>query len=201
MNQFFFPSTTYINRRKTLRQLLGQGRILLIGNNDSSINFKDNWYHFRQDSTFLYYIGINLPGLTAVIDIENEETILFGDNLTIDDIVWTGDQPSLESLAAKTGINKVLPADQLQRYLNSEVHYLPPYRPEHSLKINSWLGESSRYSIPLTKAVVQQRSIKNQEEIDQLHIAATATSQMHRAVIEACRPGMKEHDLVVHLET
>lgn len=54
------------------------------------MNYADNTYHFRQDSTFLYFFGSDYAGLSALIDIDEDREIIFGDELTIDDIVWMG---------------------------------------------------------------------------------------------------------------
>ena len=122
-SQPFFSKETYIARRKELKQQVGQGIILLPGNDESSANYKDNWYPFRQDSTFLYYSGIIQAGLALVIDASTGEDILFGDELSIDDIVWTGPLPTLAELAAAAGIQKVLPAKEITNYLKGAVLY------------------------------------------------------------------------------
>ncbi len=192
-----FPTQTYLDRRAILKKTLGKGKILLLGNEESSVNFKDNWYPFRQDSTFLYYFGLPIAGLTAIIDIDQDETILFGDELTIDDIIWTGPLPSLQSMAEKVGLSKVLPKDKLEDYLSPDTHYLPPYRPEHHLKLQSWFqGKADQQSLELIHAIAKQRTIKSPEEIEQLDIAADLSYQIHKAVMEACQPGMYEYELV-----
>ena len=201
MNQFLFSTDVYINRRNQLKKNLGSGTYLFLGNRESGINFRDNWYPFRQDSTFLYYFGINIPGLYAIIDIDNDKEMLFGDELTIDDIVWTGPLPSLKELAEKVGIDTVLPVSQLNGYTDNNTHHLPPYRPEHTLAISQYKGiepgaVSSTSSISFIKAVVAQREIKSSEEIEQLHQAAHHTSEMHHRVMKSAEPGRKEYDLV-----
>ena len=201
MQTIAFPRSTYLQRREILKTAMGDGQILLLGNQVSSINFKDNWYPFRQDSSFLYYAGVALPGLFMLIDIDKDETILFGDELSIDDVVWTGPLPSLADLAAKTGIEKVLPVAQLPAHLNKKVHYLPPYRPAHQLQLAQWTGQDSatveaKVSVKLIKAIAAQREIKSAEEIEQIQEAVNITAGMHRKVIESARPGMKEHELV-----
>lgn len=195
-----FSKETYITRRQVLKSKLGSGRILFLGNEESSANYKDNWYPFRQDSSFLYYAGISLAGLVLVLDASGGDEILFGDDLTIDDIVWTGPQSNLNDLAEEVGIKKVLPLAQLPDYLKGDVHYLPPYRPEHTIKISSWLNKNiseveKQTSGSLIKAVVSQRSYKTGEELQQLHKAATVTSRMHRAVITGAKEGMYEYEV------
>ena len=201
MQSIPFSESTYIHRRKILKESIGSGQILLLGNKESSINFKDNWYPFRQDSTFLYYAGVALPGLFLLIDIDKDSMTLFGDDLSIDDIVWTGPQPTLTELAAKVGIEKVLPLARLQGQLGKEVHYLPPYRPEHQLQLAEWMNLdhaaiNAQASVKLIKAIAAQREIKSSEEIIEIEHAVSITAGMHRKVIESARPGMKEHELV-----
>jgi Xaa-Pro aminopeptidase len=201
MQQFFFDSSIYQERRNQLKKNLKSGKYLFLGNKESGINFRDNWYPFRQDSTFLYYFGVNLPGLCAIVDVDNDEEIIFGDELTIDDIVWTGPLPALHELAGKAGINTVFPVNKLNNYINSETHHLPPYRPEHVIAISQYKGidagsVSGTASISFIKAVVAQRSIKSSEEVEQLHIAASHTSEMHHRVMKSAEAGRYEYDLV-----
>ena len=94
---------TYASRRAELQRRLGSGLLLFLGNNEVGMNYADNTYHFRQDSTFLYYFGLDFSGLAAVIDIDEDRTIVFGNELTIDDIVWTGIQPTLSEKCRMVG--------------------------------------------------------------------------------------------------
>lgn len=174
------------------------------------MNYKDNAYHFRQDSTFLYYFGIKEPALAAVIDLDGDETILFGDEMGIDDIVWMGRQKTLSEKASDAAIERVLPAKELHQYISSyitkkqKVHYLPPYRAENKTKISSWFGLSvseisNGASIDLIKAVVAQRSVKSAEEIVELDLAASLSADMHQVVMQAARPGMYEREIVAKI--
>ena len=113
-----FNKQTYIQRRKILAEKIGSGLILFLGNDDSPMNYADNGYHFRQDSTFLYYFGIDFPGIAAVIDVDNQREIIFGDDYTIDHIVWMGPQPTISDRAAETGIFITKPIGELSRNSN-----------------------------------------------------------------------------------
>ena len=54
-----------------MKKLVKSGVIILFGNNNSPCNFPNNGYYpFRQDSTFLYYFGLQRDGLVGVIDME-----------------------------------------------------------------------------------------------------------------------------------
>jgi Xaa-Pro aminopeptidase len=197
----FFSKETYCQRRTQLASQLPNTTILLLGNDENSINFKDNWNVFRQDSSFLYYTGISLAGLALIINTVTGEEILFGNELTIDEIIWTGLQPTLKELAESAGIQKVLPTHQITNYLVDNVAYLPPYRPEHSIKLHTWLGKNifeieNFASVPLIKAIVMQRSRKSAEEITQLELVSTVTSRMHKSIILGAKEGMTEHEIV-----
>lgn len=198
-----FSTSTYIQRRRELAQKVGSGMILFLGNDDSPMNYADNTYHFRQDSTFLYYFGIQFPGLAAVINVDSDQEILFGDDYTIDDIVWMGPQPTIAQRASEAGVEHTLPASELSAILTMAiqrsvpVHFLPPYRPEHLLKLQRLLRLhsdviSSKVSVDLIRAVVSQREIKTDEELVEIDRAVDLTVDMHVAAMQMVRPGMTE---------
>ncbi|HZJ74233.1 MAG TPA: aminopeptidase P N-terminal domain-containing protein, partial [Perlabentimonas sp.] len=126
-----FSKQTYIQRREELKKKFNSGILLFLGNDETGMNYADNTYHYRQDSTFLYYFGINAPGFYAIIDLDSGDEIIFGDDFTIDSIVWMGDMPSVASLAEKVGISKTETSDALKKRLAKadNVMFLPPYRP------------------------------------------------------------------------
>lgn len=201
-----FTPETYINRRMVLRNTLKTGMLLFLGNDDCGMNYADNTYHFRQDSTFLYYFGLDYPGLAAVIDIDNGREIVFGDELTMDQIVWMGSQPTIREKCDWIGIVDVMPSNKLKAYIEKEIkygriiHYLPPYRPEHQLKLYDLLGISPfqqqiNSSHIFIKGVVNQRIYKSDEEIIQLEEAVNISADMHIHAMRMIRPGMKEADV------
>ena len=201
IQQDIFPAETYKARRDTLRKSMGSGQILLIGNDESSVNFTDNWYPYRQDSTFLYYFGISQAGLMGIIDCDEGIDYLVGDDLSIDDIVWTGKQPSIKALAESVGVINSCSWAQVDSLISEGVHYLPPYRPEGTIKLMDLLFKSkafidSNYSMKLIHSIVGQRNIKSSEEIAELHKAVDITSKMHLAVMQAAKPGLTEYELV-----
>lgn len=200
-----FPKETYLERRSELKRRMGSGILLFLGNEESSINFKDNWYPFRQDSTFLYFFGLDMPGLTAVIDVDQERVILFGDDLTTEETIWHGAQPHLSDLASELGIDSTFPKKDLAAFLtksgNSSIHYLPPYRPENLQRLAEWLSLpiakiASSHSLSLIKAVVAMRSIKSDEEIIELTRAVNISVSMHRKLMHGAQAGMKEYQLL-----
>ena len=198
-----FSKQTYIERRKVLREKVGSGVILLLGNSESPMNYADNTYHFRQDSTFLYYTGIQHPELALVIDCESGKEILIGDNYTIDDIVWMGQQPTIEQRALEVGISSTADSNTLGSIvLNAvkgerRVHFLPPYRPDNKIKLMDLLKIhpmqlNNSASVELIMAIVSQRNIKTAEEIIEIEKAVNTTVEMHLAAMRMVRPGITE---------
>ena len=197
-----------MQRRALLRQSIGSGLLLFLGNDDQGLNYEDNTFRYRQDSTFLYFFGLSFAGLSAVIDIDEEREIIFGDELTIDHIVWMGTQPTLHEKAALVGISETRPSAELAVYLQKAaqqgraIHYLPPYRPEHRLKLMEWLGIAparQEGSIPFIRAVVAQRNYKSEEEIAEIERACDVTADMHIAAMKCIRPGMYEYEVVAEM--
>lgn len=204
-----FSAETYKARRAELKKRLARGVILFLGNDLVGYNYHDNEYEFRQDSTFLYFFGLNHDGLNAIIDIDNDREIIFGDELTIDDIVWTGNLPTLHEMAAQAGVDDVRPSADLKPYLEkaraaaAPIHYIPYYRAEHDLKLLHFLDllpGGSTPSLPLIKAIVDMRNHKTPEEIAEIEKACAVTAEMHKAAMAAARPGLKEYEMKAIVE-
>lgn len=200
------PTAVYVKRRNVLLKNIKDGLIFFPGNRESPMNYPDNTYHFRQDSTFLYYVGIDRPDLAVVLDTITGETILFGDNFTLDMIVWLGALPTLESLAENSGIVHVKATADLSDYLSDElnqgrrVHILPPYRAENMLLINDFIKKSNKsfqhlISEELIRQVVAQRSVKDAYEIQELTDAVNISGLMHVAAMKQAKTGMFEYEL------
>lgn len=198
-----FPEPTYTQRRAALCSALDGGLVLLLGNSESPMNYADNCHRFRQDSTFLYFFGLDQPDLAAVIDTDEGAATVFGDELTIDDVVWTGDLPTIAARAAACGVKHTLPAADLPgvleraRATGRPIHFLPPYRAANKLKLMDLLGiapaeAGARASRPLIEAVVAQRSVKAPEEIEQIERAVDVSVAMHLAAMRMVRPGVSE---------
>jgi Xaa-Pro aminopeptidase len=200
-----FSKETYLNRRKRLKQLVGSGILVFLGNEESSSNFKDNHYPFRQDSNFLYFFGLDSPGLSAIIDVEENSEIIFGDDTTIEDEVWFGSRPTVSDLAGRVMVTQVKPKDGIIKYLHSSkhrtIHILPPFRPENERKLADCLQVkipelSTKISETFIKAVVAIRSVKSSEEIDEINKAVTLTANIHKMMMKAAQSGMTEQELV-----
>ena len=203
-----FAKETYVQRRARLKETVGSGVLLFLGNDEQGLNYEDNTFRYRQDSTFLYYFGLSFAGLSALIDIDEDREIIFGDELSIDYIVWMGTQPTLREKASAVGIADTRPSADLAQYLHKAVqhgqtiHYLPPYRAEHKLKLMDWLGippARQEGSVPFIRAVVSQRNYKTDEEIAEIERACDVTADMHIAATRFIRPGMYEYEVVAEM--
>lgn len=201
-----FPPSTYISRRAQLKKEIGSGIILLLGNSESPMNYPDNTFRFRQDSSFLYFFGLDYPDLAGIIDIDNNRDMIFGDDLTLDDIVWTGIQPTLAERSSGAGITDSFPLEDIQSLLGSaikscrKIHYLPPYRSKNLLTLHQWLQWSfseieSNISQDLIMAVIKQRNYKTEEEIAEIEKAVNTTVDMHLTAMRMAKPGMKEAEI------
>ncbi len=203
-----FDKSVYIERRKKLAEDLdNDGIILLLGNELSSMNYTDNHFPFRQDSSFLYYFGLDLPSLAALIDTDSGEQVIFGNELSIDDIIWTGSLPTVKEMAALVGVSHTQPLSAIEQYIQKansagrKVHILPPYRPENKIKLASWFNTTPQKvnelaSLKLVKTVINQRAIKSAVEIEEMDKAVNISIDMQTAVIRNARPGRKEYQLV-----
>lgn len=205
-----FSKETYQQRRAELKRRVGSGLVLMLGNDLVGMNYADNEYPFRQDSTFIYYFGLTTPGLNAIIDIDNDREIIFGDELTIDDIVWMGNQPTLSEKAQRVGVENTLPTAELEKVLKEaqskgrNIHYIPYYRAEHRIKLLNLLGIKPGEDIPsvdLIRAVVDMRNHKTAEEIEEIERACDVTADMHMHAMRIIRPGMKECEVMAAVES
>ncbi len=201
-----FEPNVYVQRRAQLKKDITSGLILFIGNNDSPMNYPANVYRFRQDSTFLYFWGLDEPGLSAVIDVDNNREIIFGNDISIDDIIWTGPLPTMKDKCVKVGISESYPVSSLDETLKTavkkgrKIHFLPQYRGESIITLENLLGihpaQVNNYaSEALIKAVVAQRSTKSTEEIEQIEQAVNIAYKMHTAAMKNTGPGMYEREI------
>ncbi len=202
---------SYLRRRAKLKSDLGSGLLLFLGNAEVGMNYADNTYRFRQDSTFLYFFGIDNPDLAAIIDIDENREVVFGNELTIDDIVWTGTMPTLHERAAAYGITDTRPMSALKAYIDQArakgqpIHFLPPYRGDHRVWLWELLGvepaaQPSRASVPFIKAIVAQRNYKDLEEIRLIEESVDLSTEMHLAAYRTVRPGIHESQVAAAVE-
>ena len=199
-----FSKETYVRRRAELKKLVGEGVIVLFGNNDAPANYPANGYTpFRQDSSFLYYFGQHRDGLVGIIDIDNDEEWLIGDDIDVEDIVWMGYTPSVADLAAEVGVTKTAPMSSLSSVCsrttatNKPLHFLPPYRHDTKLQIMDLTGihpskQKEAASLPLIKAIVKMRATKSAEEIAYIEAACDVGYVMHTTAQMLIKPGVTE---------
>ncbi len=206
-----FDTDIYKARRNQVKNKLEKGVLLFLGNDESPMNYAGNTYHFRQDSSFLYYWGLNSTPLAAIINIDKDEEILFGDNRSIDDIVWMGKEESILDRANKVGVKKVKPFSTLAKELKKmkkkgvKIHYLPQYRQTNIILLEEILGIkhskiNSQVSKKFIQAVVEQRSIKGEEEIAEIEKALDTSYLMNTTAMKMIKPGMIERDVYGMLE-
>lgn len=199
-----FDSKVYQNRRAKLTQLMKEGVALFLGNEESPMNYPSNQYKQRQDSNFLYFFGLSLSNFAAVIDFDNEQTILFGTDFEIDDIIWMGDQPKVQDLAARVGITETRPMAELAGYIAAQkgrkIHFTPPYRAENKIALSKLTGIAiddlkASASVALIKSIVSLREIKDEFEIQEIEKACVIGHKMHTEVMKNCRVGKTEQEL------
>lgn len=206
-----FSKETYLSRRETLRSKLSGGIVLLPGNVDTPRNYLANTYHFRQDSTFLYYFGISQPGYIGLLDVDSGTDTIFADEVSIDDIVWTGPVPTVKELASEVGVENVSPLDKLGDVVGHaiatgrKVHFLPPYNWASVLKLHEIVGirtlrVKDYVSEELIRAVVSQRELKTDEEMKEIDDAVDITCRMQTTAMKMCRAGVCEREIAGVIE-
>jgi Xaa-Pro aminopeptidase len=206
-----FDSKVYVERRQLLKKQVKSGILLFPGNNESAMNYKANTYHFRQDSNFLYFFGIDKPGFFGLIDIDEDKDYIFGYDFTIDDIIWMGPQPTVKALAQEVGVTETGSDSQLADKIaeaiaaGRKIHFTPPYRAENMLQLEKLLGIATanlnQYaSVQLIKAIVALREIKSDDEIKQMEMSLEISSEMYTMVMQMAFPGTYEREITGKIE-
>jgi Xaa-Pro aminopeptidase len=201
-----FEPKIYSDRRNKLRQVMKSGIILIPGNNESPMNYPANGYHFRQDSNFLYFFGLNLAGLAGVMDCDSGKDHIFGNDVDIDDIIWMGPQPSMKDSASKAGVEYTAPFADLAKFISEaigkgrKIYFLPPYRADNKILLESLLGIpiaelKANVSMDLVNAVIAMRSIKDLFEVAEIEKACEIGRQMHIAAMRLTKPGIYEREI------
>ena len=206
-----FPAETYIERRSKLQKQIVNGLILIPGNNESPMNYPDNPYPFRQDTSFLYYFGIDRPGLIALMDLDENRECIYGDDITVEDSVWMGPQTTLKELSEEVGVDSTEPLVQVAGTIKKTmqqgrtIHILPPYRQDTTLQLSELLGISpselnSHISKTLIRSVVAQRSVKSPAEIEQIEMALQISYETQILAMQKAAPGLYERDIAGAME-
>lgn len=205
MNPMFEPSV-YKARRDALKQQMSSGIAVFLGNQEASMNYPSNTYKYRQDSNFIYFFGLTVSNLAAIIDFDENREILVGDNLEIDDIIWMGDQPTMRDLADKCAVGETMSMSKLAAYVadalakGRKVHFTPPYRDDNKITLSAMTGIAiselkNAASVELIKAIVQLRITKEERELEQMRLAGEIGYKMHTTVMRHCREGVSEREL------
>ena len=206
-----FEASVYSERRTRLAHSVGKGTILFLGSGELPMNYPDNWYPFRQDSSFLYYWGHSTANLAALIDVDEGRHILFADDPTISSIIWSGPQPTAAALANSVGADHAQPYSKLPVMLaqcvasGRRVHFEPPYRQDTERKLAELLhlrpGSASLHaSRDLVRAIIAQRSVKEAREIQEIERALAVSYDMHVAAMQRARPGQYEREIAGYVE-
>jgi Xaa-Pro aminopeptidase len=201
-----FAKEIYIERRNKLKSLIKSGIIMFVGNTELPMNYPQNIYHFRQDSSFLYFFGIDEPGLAAIIDIDNNKEIIFGNDVDIEDVIWTGPLPLLKDKAEKVGIAETRPYDdfseiiKLSQQQNLLLHFLPPYNPNTKIFLSSLLNVPFNSlkeiaSLELIHAVIKLRATKSIEEVAEIEKGIDTAYEMFTQAIKAVKPNKYEYEV------
>jgi Xaa-Pro aminopeptidase len=206
-----FNSNIYTARRNKLRSLVSSGIILFPGNPEAAMNYAANTYHYRQDSNFLYYFGLDHDGFAGVIDIDNNRDVIFGNDIDMDDIIWMGFQPTVKEQAAKAGVENTEPLTNLESYVRDaiakgrKVHIVKPYRGKVTIWLESLLGVHHLHipefvSEELIRAIVSQRSIKEDIEIREIERAVDVAYIMHTTGMKMAKEGVVEQEIAGAIE-
>ena len=207
-----FVKKIYEERRYRLKKKLNSGIVLLLGNTESPINNEHEFYKFRQEDNFLYYVGISdRPNLAVLIDVDENKTILYGNNFTVAEQVWIGDQPKIESLAELSGIGETAGIDDLKTKLDNcikterIIHFLPTCRTENLIRIEELLGfpysnVNKNASLDFINTVIEQRSVKSIEEVSQIEHSINISYEMYSHLLREIKPGITENKLVSSIE-
>ena len=207
-----FSKETYMMRRKQLMKDVKRGVILILGNGDSPFNYPANTYSFRQDSKFRYFFAHDLQNLVGVIDIDEGKEYLFGEDVDMEDIIWTGPVPSIHERALEVGVENSGSINDLRKFMDAvvfagrKVHFVPPYRAENVNFISELLHIDRHYvkayvSVELIAACVKQRSVKSEEEIVEIEKAIATAYNMHTTMMKmAAKEGTYEYEIAGRME-
>ncbi len=206
-----FKKEVYIDRRNRLKKELGSGIALFMGNEEAAFNYPANTYHFRQDSHFLYFFGLDHPGFAGVMDVDNDKDYIFGNDFDIEDIIWMGVQPKVADMASEVGVMKTAPVKDLSGFIGKainsgqKIHFLPAYRGNTLIQLADLFGKSidkikNGASVELIKAVVKLKEIKDKHEIADIEKAVDIAYLMHTTSMKMAMPGVKEQEIAGTIE-
>ena len=206
-----FSTNIYETRRKKLRDEISSGIVLFLGNQEVSFNYPSNTYSFRQDSCFSYFFGLDHPNLAGVIDLDEGQDYIFGDDIDINDIIWMGKQPTIREQGARVGVVETAPMKDLAEMLHlagkkgRTIHYVPPYRGETFLQLTTLTGIPNaeiraKASVDLIKGVIKLRMVKSDLEVREIEKMIDVAYLMHTTAMKMARLGVIEHEISGRIE-
>ena len=208
-----FDKNVYVSRRQTLlrkmREAGQDGLILFLGNAEAPAQYRDNCYKWRQDSTWLYYFGLDDPKYAAILDIDSGVETIYADDVEIGDIIWMGPQPTVRSKAESAGVAWSAPyagvdlAVKAARKQGRAIHYIAPTRYFNTLRLMEMIGRARidlGVSEALTKAIISMRLIKEPCEIAAIDEACALGYKMHSVGRDSIVPGIIEQEIVGRME-
>jgi Xaa-Pro aminopeptidase len=206
-----FKKSIYISRRKKLTAQIRSGIILIPGNAEAAMNYPGNTYHFRQDSNFLYFFGLDQPDLIGLIDVDHHREYIFGNDTELEDIIWMGPQPTMNALASEVGVENTGPFGKAAEFLTAavksgrKIHFLPAYRGEQVILFHKLLGlihsRVNDYASPdLIRAVIALRSVKDRHEVAEIEKAVDIAYDMFTTGMKMAHPGVYEREIVGAME-
>ncbi len=201
------------NRQNFIKRIKGQGAALFFSSDQYPRN-GDQYFPFRQNSTFFYFTGIEQEKsiLLMAPGSKNEKLreALFLLKPEKELETWEGHKLTKEEATEISGIENIYWLDDFDfslkevlsetndLYLNSNeyIKFLPevPLREERMAKNIKELYPLHRYhrAAPI---VAQLRLIKSPEEIEILKRACAVTKDAFTAVLQRVKPGMYEYEV------
>jgi len=217
-----FSKEVYTERRRRLLALMAEsgakGVAIFVGNNEAAQNYPDNQYKFRQDSTFLYFWGIDEPLVAATLDLESGQECIYANDVELDDIIWMGPQDSVALKAATVGVDNSKPYAEFAATVRAakakgrDIHFAPVSRYYNAQVLGSILGFEPgeafsqgkagcpRASMPLVRAIVSMRLVKEDREIEVIDRACDLGYEMHSTARKGCKVGTVEQEIVGKME-
>lgn len=203
-----FNKDIFVNRREKLKKVLKTGAVLLLGNDNSPIETFSHSYKFRQNGVFSYFTGIiNTPSVSLLIDIDNNKEIMFADDFSLEDQIWTGPLPPFSERASETGIHDLRTTSEIKSEIdkilhsNREILYAPTCRSESMIKLSKLLNKpvgsiNDEASQKLIDAIVAQRDIKTEEEIKSIQEAIVISHEFYTTLFKRIKAGLTEYELL-----
>ena len=208
-----FDAQVYVGRRNGLQRQFKHGLLLFVGNADSPMNYAANAYHFRQDSARSSTTGAwTTPTWWPSSTSTRAATTIYGDDFTVDDIVWRGPQPTIAERAARAGVTETAPLDQLPRLLSEairtgrRIHFLPQYRADNAQLLERLLGiRAEALNRARLGRAVQGRGVaagRQERRGDRARSrrALEVSRDMHVLAMRMAKPGVYEREVAGAME-